>query len=195
LVPLLYQSIRLATGEQAGSLVSTLQNHPEKRRLIQSIVITIPPQQNHDDSEQIPAHRYLRRLFQKNVPVLEDVHLLTSTFMSAMTYMKDCLRGNVSLRRITIICHGPCLAMSTSYVWSILKAFPELEEFRFEFTGTDGMKQETLRALPSKLHLSKTTLLSISGIVVDDEIVEELGYRCPNLKQMEINGENRFCVI
>jgi hypothetical protein len=176
-------------------LLSTLQNHPEKRRLIRSILITIPPQQNQDDSEQIPAHRYLRRLFQKNLPELEEVYLLMSTFMSTMTYMKDCLRGQVSLRRITIICHGPCIAMSTSYVWSILKAFPDLEEFRFEFKGTDGVKQETLRALPAKLYLSKATLLSISGIVIDDEIVEELGYRCPNLKQMEIDGENRYCVV
>lgn len=85
--------------------------------------------------------------------------------------------------------------MSTSYVWSILKGFPDLEAFRFEFTGTDGVKQETLRALPSNLHLSKATLLSISGIVIDDETVEELGHRCPNLNQMEINSENKFCVI
>ena len=182
-------------GEQAGALVSTLQSNTEKRLLIQSIVITIPPQQGQDDSEQIPAHRYLRKLFHKNLPALQDVCLLTSTFMSAMTYMKDCLRGKISLRRITIICHGPCIAMSTSYVWSILKSFPEIEEFRFKFTGTDGVKQETVRTVPARLHLSKTTLLSISGIVIDDETVEELCYRCPNLKEMEVNGENRFCAI
>jgi hypothetical protein len=115
--------------------------------------------------------------------------------MSAMTYMKDCRRGKVSLRRVTIICHGPCIAMNMSFVWSILKAFPDLEYFRFEFTGTDGVKQETLRALPVRLHLAKFTKLSLSGIIIDDETVEELCYRCPNLKEMELNGENRFWVI
>lgn len=85
--------------------------------------------------------------------------------------------------------------MSTSYVWSILKAFLDLEEFYFEFAGTDGVKEETIRTLPTRLHLSKMKRLSIDGVVLDDNAVEELCYRCPNLEEMDINGENRFCII
>jgi len=191
----LYQQIHLSTEEQAGSLLFTLKQNPEKRRLIRSLVVTIPAQRDSDDSEQIPAHRYLRNLFHKNLPALEHVYLLTSTFMSAITYMKDCVRGKVSLTRITIVSHGPCVTMSMSYIWSVLKAFPNLEEFCFQFTGTDGRKEETPRTLPAGLLLQKIKKLSVVGIAIDNEIVEELCCRCPNLEEMAINGEKRFALF
>jgi len=194
LTPRLYQQIHLSTEEQAGSLLSTLKQNPDKRRLIRSLVVTIPARDT-DDSEQIPAHRYLRILFHKTLPALEQVYLLTSTFMSAMIYMKDCVRGKVSLKKIRIVSHGPCVTMSMSYVWSVLKAFPNLEDFCFEFAGTDGRKEEIPRTLPVGSLLHKLKRLTVIGIVIDDEIVDELCYRCPNLEEMAINGEKRFCTI
>jgi len=85
--------------------------------------------------------------------------------------------------------------MSTSYIWSILREFPQLEEFWFEYYGDDGDKKETARDIPKGLYLPKMKRLGIHGAVILDDGVEALCCICPNLEKLEIDGENRFCVI
>ena len=84
------------------------------------------------------------------------------------------------------------MGMSTSFIWSILREFPQLEKFWFRFQGDDGEKQETVREIPKGLYLPKMKKLSISGAVIRDDGVETLCCICPNLEELEINGENRF---
>jgi hypothetical protein len=112
-----------------------------------------------------------------------------------MIYLKDSLRGRINLKQLSIRCHGPRVAMSTSYIWSILREFPQLEEFWFEYHGDDGEKRETVREMPKGLYLPKMKKLGISGAVICDDGVEVLCCICPNLEELEIDGENRFCII
>ena len=85
--------------------------------------------------------------------------------------------------------------MSTLYIWSILREFPELEEFWFEFYGTDGPKTSAINMIPRGLFLPKMKRLGISGAALEDDFVEGLCCICPNLEEMEVDGKNRFCVI
>jgi len=147
-----------STEQQASSLLYTLKQNPEKRHLNCSLTVIISARDT-DDNEQIPAHRCLRILFFKNLPALEHVYLLTSAFMSIMIYMKDCVRGKVSLTKVQIVSHGPRLTMSMSYFWSVFKAFPNLDDFCFEFAGTDGRKEETPGTLPVGLLLHRRNVL------------------------------------
>jgi len=112
-----------------------------------------------------------------------------------MVYLKDALRGKISLKSLSILARGYCEAMSTSYIWSILREFPELEEFWFEFRCLDGVKAETKRRIPKELCLPNMRRLGISGAMISDESVEALCCMCPNLEIMEIDDENRFLVI
>ena len=112
-----------------------------------------------------------------------------------MIYLKDALRGKISLKSLSILAHGSCESMSTSYIWSILREFPRLEEFWFEFQAVDDVKTETERPIPKGLCLPNMRQLGIFGAVMSDESVEALCCVCPNLEIMEINGENRFLVI
>lgn len=87
------------------------------------------------------------------------------------------------------------MTMRMGYIWSILREFPLLEEFWFEFRGDDGGRRETVREIPKKLCLSSMRRLGISGTVFHDEAVEVLCCICPNLEELEIEGENKFCII
>jgi len=193
--PLLYQRIHLSTGDQAASLLETVKLVPQHRNLVQTLFISVPPQKVGKDYEMYQPHRTLRRLLQKHLPALKQLHLLTSSFVSSMIYIKDSLRGNISLTHLSIHSHGPCVAMSTSFVWSILREFPYLEEFWFNFQGLDGIKSETQRELPYRLKLPNIRKLGISGAVIDDDIVEWLSCISPKLEELEIDRENKFCVI
>jgi len=112
-----------------------------------------------------------------------------------MTYLKDALRGKVSLESLFILAHGYSEAMSTSYIWSILREFPKLQEFWFEFKALDAAKVETERRIPKALYLPKMRRLGISGAIISDESVEALCCMCPNLEILEIDDENRFLVV
>ena len=118
-----------------------------------------------------------------------------SRFINAMIYLKDALRGKISLKSLSIVAHGYCESMSTSYIWSILREFPKLEEFWFEFLALDGVKTETERGIPNELCLPNMKQLGIAGAVISDESVEVLCAKCSNLEMMEINYKNRFMVI
>ena len=114
-----------------------------------------------------------------------------------MTYLKDALRGKVSLKSLSILAHGYCEAMSTSYIWSILREFPELEEFWFEFTADGGgMEGRRKRGLPGGLgRCERLRKVGIMGARIEEEDVVRLGEICPCLEEMEINGEVRFYTI
>jgi hypothetical protein len=193
--PLIYRNIHLFHDCHVASLLPTLRQVPDLGILIQTLTITIPPSIVTLDMETYSTHRFLRKLFQKNLPALKQLHLHTVSFMAAMTYLKDSIKGNLSLTHLSIQCHGPRAAVSTGYIWSILWEFPLLEEFWFEFRGDDGVVQETMREMPKKLYLPSMRKLGISGAMILDDTVEELCCICPNLTELEIDGENRFCII
>jgi hypothetical protein len=86
--------------------------------------------------------------------------------------------------------------MSSAYLWSILREFRELEDFWFVFHGEDGVKQgDALRRVPQGLKVAMLRRLTIRGAGVDDVSVERLCCICPALEEMDIDGENRFCII
>jgi hypothetical protein len=114
-----------------------------------------------------------------------------------MTFLKDCLRGHVSLTCLSILCHGPGVTMTTAYIWSILKEFTQLEEFWFEFTADGGgMEGRRKRGLPGGLgRCERLRKVGIMGARIEEEDVVRLGEICPCLEEMEINGEVRFYTI
>ena len=85
--------------------------------------------------------------------------------------------------------------MSATYIWSILREFPELEEFWFEFNSVDGDNGNEGTEIPLDLYLPKMRKLGISGARINDDKVEKLCCICPKLEEMEIDGENRFCTL
>jgi hypothetical protein len=194
IIPVLYRAIYLSSPDQAIALLTTLRQNPERRILVKTITIATPPFVNVRDHEAHPNRRTLRNLFRRNLPALKQLYTYTTSFMDIMTYLKDSLRGKISLTHLCIRCHGPCVSMSTAYIWSILREFPELEEFWFEFHG-DGVKCENARELPRRLMLPSMRKLGIVGAVVDDDTVEELCCISPKLEELEIDRENRFCII
>lgn len=194
LAPLLYHTIHLSSATQAACLLSSLQLTPSLRYLTNSLTVTIPQTHGIPDHEAHPDRRILRKLFQKNLPQLKHLHLYTSTFYDSMTFLKDSLRGRISLMQLVVVCDGPCITMSTGYIWSILREFPRLEEFWFEFVGDDG-KCKTIRKIPMDLICLSMRKLGISGALLDDETVERLTLICPLLDELEIDGQNRFCTI
>ena len=133
ITPLLYRSIHLCSRHQPAALLATLQQTPERRFLINTLIITVPPPTDTKDYETYPTHRSLRKLFQNHLLAITHLHFYTTSFVSSMIYLKDSLRGRMNLKQLSIRCHGPCVAMSTSYIWSILREFPPLEEFWFEY--------------------------------------------------------------
>lgn len=195
IAPVLYQAVYLSSPDQASALLATLEQNPKRRSLVKIITVATPPLVNVKDHEAHPDNRTLRNLFRQNLPALKQLYLLTSSFMSTMSYLKDAQRGKIFLTHLCIRCHGPCVAMSTAYIWSILREFPDLEEFWFEFDGSDGVKSESLRKIPPSLTLPNMRKLGISGAVIDDDTVEELCCISPKLEELEIDGENRFCII
>ena len=151
---------------------------------------------NVEDNEAHPTRHTLRKLFQKHLPAIQHLYSYTCSFIDTMVYLKDALRGKVSLTHLTIKCHGPSIAMSTSYLWSILLEFPQLEEFWFEFRGCDSLKKEnSATKIPKGLQCPQLRRIGISGVVIPDESVEILCCICPNLEEMEIDGVNRFCIL
>lgn len=111
-----------------------------------------------------------------------------------MTFLKDSLRGRISLTHLVILCDGPYVTMSTGFIWSIFREFPQLEEFWFELVGDDG-KCQTVRKIPMDLRCLSMRKLGISGAFVDEEAVERLALICPLLEELEIDGQNRFCTM
>jgi len=194
-IPVLFKEIHLVSTKQAVALLQTLHANPDRSRLIKSLTITIPSLPNVEDPEIRLYHSTLRKLFKRHLPALQHLYLYTSRFINAMTYLKDALRGKISLKSLSILAHGYCEAMSTSYIWSILREFHELEEFWFEFRALDGIKAETERRIPKDLCLPNMRRLGISGAVISDESVEALSCMCPKMEIMEIDNENRFLVI
>ena len=194
IVPILYRKIHLTRATQAACLLNTLSSVPQRQQLVKTIITTIPPLANVNDHEAHPIRRTLRKIFQRTVPSLQSAYFYTFSFIDVMIYLKDSLRGKVSLNRLLVISHGPCIAMSTSYIWSILREFPKLEEFTFEFRGRDGVKRETIREIPRDLKLPFMRRLRVSGAVIADGDVELLYRICPKLEEMEIDGANRFCI-
>ena len=193
--PLLYRSIHLSSRHQPAALLVTLQQIPDRRFLINMLTISVPPPTETKDYEAYPTHRTLRKLFQNHLLAITHLHFYTISFVSSMIYLKDSLRGRINLKQLSIRCHGPCVAMSTSYIWSIFREFPQLEEFWFEYHGDDGDNTETVREIPKGLYLPKMKRLGISGAVIRDDGVEILCCICPNIEELEIDGENRFCTI
>jgi hypothetical protein len=194
-IPRLYQRIHLSSAHQTARLLPTLQQIPIRRILIQKLVVSIRPTTDTRDYETYTSHRILRKLFQRHLPALKQLHLHATSFISSMIYLKDSLRGKVSLTQLLIRCHGPLVTMSTTYIWSILREFPELEEFRFEFRSDEGVKRVSVSHMPKALNLHSMKKLEITGVVIHDDIVESLCCACPNLEELEIDGENRFCII
>ena len=186
MVPLLYSNIHLATAKQAIALLRTLLASPKRSRLVKSLIVTIPGPHKLEDPGILPYHSTLRKLFKFHLESLQHLQLCTSRFMNAMIYLKECLRGQVSLKTLSILAHGSWESMSTSYLWSILLEFPELEEFWFEFHSMDGIKTEPKRRPPQQLRLPNMRRLRISGAVVSDESLEVLRSMCPNLEILEI---------
>jgi hypothetical protein len=195
LISFLYRTVHLSSAKQAGSLLKTLSTRMSLRPLVDTLIVTIPPQKKVHDHEADPTRRTLRKLCHRNLPCLRRLHLFTSTFQNSMVFLKDGLRGGVSLTHLTIRCHGACITMSTGYIWSILHEFLDLEEFWFEFHGDDGIKRETIRAIPENLRAPNMKKLAIRGAVLDDIAVERLCCICTGLEEMEIDGVNRFCTI
>jgi len=193
--PFLFSRIQLGSTDQAITLLRTLRESPDRSPLIKSLIIAIPPPANMQDPEIQLYHSTLRKLFKRHLHALEELHLYECRFIPAMTYLKDALRGKISLKTLSIAAHGYRESMSTAYIWSILREFPKLEEFWFEFRALNGCKTETERRIPKELCLPNMKRLGISGAVISDESVEELCVKCPNLEMMEIDHENRFLLI
>jgi hypothetical protein len=109
-----------------------------------------------------------------------------------MTFLKDCLRGQISLTHLTIQCFGLSRTVTTGFLWSILREFKDLEEFWFWFEGDDdgfGRRRE----IPRSLRCDKLRRLGIRGAVIEDRDIERLKEISPSIKELDINEHIRDC--
>src|SRR5208282_3364169 len=87
ITPLLYRRIHLSSRHQPVALLATLQQTPDRRFLINTLTITVPPPSDTKDYEKYPAHRSLRKLFQHHLLAITNLHFYTTSFVSTMIYL------------------------------------------------------------------------------------------------------------